>query len=109
MTAPQPADLARRFETFARVECHGSSPLYERLASAVAADADLLALAASCRPGQPAPNLFLGAVHALLLGGASHPLAAFYPSVTPAPNTTADPVPAFRDFCLTRAGAIRPL
>jgi hypothetical protein len=107
-SSPQDA-LARRFERFARLECHGSSPLYERLSLGIAADPDLLALAAHARAGQPAPNLFLGAVHALLLGGVQHPLARFYPSLTPHPDGEGAPNPPFRDFCLEHAAQIRAL
>ena len=31
-------DLGRRFERFARLECHGSSPLYERFSLGISAD-----------------------------------------------------------------------
>ena len=101
--------LTRRFETFARRECRGSSALYERLSYGIAGDAEVLTLAAHCRPGQPAPNLFFGAVHFLLLGGLEHPLAAFYPSVTGDAGPTSDPYPAFRSFCLEQAASIRAL
>jgi hypothetical protein len=60
--------LARRFRRFAEVECRGSSPLYEHLALAIAADEALLALAAHAPQG-PVPNLFLanGQAHQRLL------------------------------------------
>ncbi|MGH2598617.1 MAG: DUF2332 domain-containing protein [Dehalococcoidia bacterium] len=109
MTASPQDALARRFERFARLECHGSSPLYERLSLGIAADPDLLALAARARAGQPTPNLFVGAVHALLLGGVQHPLARFYPSLTPDPDREGDPYPSFRNFCLDHAEQIRAL
>ena len=51
-----------------------------------ARDADLLAIAAQTRVGQQPPNLLLAAVHYLLLRGSEHPLAAFYPSLTAAPD-----------------------
>jgi hypothetical protein len=57
------------------------SPLYEVLCLAVLADSEMLELAARCPPTQPSANLLLGAVHALLLAGARHPLRAFYPDV----------------------------
>ena len=104
-----PDTLARRFERFARYECHGSSPLYERLALGIAADPELLALAARCRPGQPAPNLLLAAVHDLLLDSAAHPLAAYYPSVSGSPPPDDDPYPAFQAFCLANRAAIEHL
>ena len=111
----QPPDtLARQFERFARQESCNSSPLYARLSWGIAADAAMLALAAYVRPGQPVPNLFLAAVHFLLLKGTQHPLLAFYPSVCGASlsGTTCrreDPYPVFRSFCLRYSGEIRNL
>lgn len=57
-----------------------SSPLYRRLSAVVAADPFLVALAAQARAGQGPTFAFFGAVHALLLGGARHHLADYYPS-----------------------------
>lgn len=99
---PSRGALARRFELFAVGECRDSSPLYERVAHGIAHDPALLALAAHARMGQPVPNLLLGAVHFLLLAGASHPLAGYYPSVVRERGVAAaagDPFPAFRALC----------
>src|SRR5262245_33491244 len=52
-----PSALATRFERFAALEADGHSRLYGRLARAVAADRELLSLAARAAPGQPPPNL----------------------------------------------------
>ncbi len=93
-------DLRSRFAGFARLEAHGSSPLYERLALGVAEDGELLSLAASSRADQPAPNLLFAAVHLLLLNGTEHRLAAFYPSVSDRGQAAGDPFPHFRRFCL---------
>jgi hypothetical protein len=106
--------LARQFERFARQESCNSSPLYARLSSGIAADTAMLALAAYARAGQPVPNLFLAAVHFLLLKRTHHPLSAFYPSVcgTSRSETTCrreDPYPIFRSFCLQYSGEIRDL
>jgi hypothetical protein len=100
--------LARRFRRFAEVECRGSSPLYEHLALAIAADEALLALAAHAPQG-PVPNLFLAAVHLLLLQGDADPLAQFYPSLTPAAAPPAAAYPALRAFCMAHADALRHL
>lgn len=100
--------LAQRFKRFAERECH-VSPLYQRLSLGIAGDPEILALAAEARQGQPVPNLFLAAVHCLLLQGLSHPLAVFYPSVSPASPPQGDPYPAFRAFCREYAVAIRQL
>jgi len=96
-----PDRLARRFQRFGTEECSGRSRLYERLCVEIARDPAVLALAAHARPGQPVPNLFFAAVHYLLLDGASHPLAAFYPDLAGAKAAPdGDPYPAFRSFCL---------
>jgi hypothetical protein len=102
------AVIADRFDRFAQVEC-GASPLYQKLARGIALDSDLLALAAHTQPGQPAPNLFLASVHALLLSGLTHPLAAAYPSLNSVKPAPEDPFPQFRAFCLEHADAIRVL
>lgn len=99
-------ELAAAFTRFATLETRGSSPLYERLALAVTEDEELLALAARGRPEQPAPNLLLAAVHSLLLGGAEHDLAAFYPTVSEPAQGRGDPFPRFRDFCREHEDAI---
>lgn len=107
-TPPSDADLdalAVQFRRFAETEC-GESPLYRHLALLVATDRDLLTLATHGEH-RPKANLLLAAVHDLLLSGASHPLAAFYPSVSPDPRPPAESGPAFRDFCLRHAAAIR--
>jgi hypothetical protein len=106
----QLAELSLSFQRFADFEARGYSPLYDRLARAVAADPGLLALAAVALPGQPAPNLLFGATHHLLLNGVEHPLAAFYPSVTrTARSPEEDPAPLLRDFCLEHRDAIAVL
>lgn len=101
--------LARRFKRFAEMECRGASALYEQLALSIAADPELLALAAHTAHGQPVPNLFMAAVHHLLLQGQADPLAQFYSSLTSeaAPPETA--YPAFRAFCLAHAAEIQRL
>jgi hypothetical protein len=91
--------LAQRFERFARRECH-VSPLYERFSRGIARDPELLAIAVQAKPGQPVPNLFLAAVHFLLLKGVQASLAAFYPSLCPLAFASADPYPSLRAFCL---------
>lgn len=76
------------------------SPLYQALGHVMAEDAGLLALAEETRAGQPAPNMFFGAVHLLLRSNGSEPLAAYYPSCGgnhPPDSKLGD---AFADFCL---------
>lgn len=100
-------DLAEEFERYAGW-ASDVTPLYETLASAVAADERLLEIAAETRDGQPAPQLLLAAVHSLLLGGREHELAAFYPSCG-GDDRDGDPTDAFRDFCLSDEDRIRDL
>lgn len=83
------------------------SPLYARLAQAIGGDADLKALAARARPGQPHANLLLGAVHFLLLRGAEHPLRRLYPDLGGGGDE--DPFPHFKDFVNTHRAAIAHL
>ena len=63
-----PEMLARHFKHFATREFPGNSPLYQQLSLAISNDAEMLALAAHAT-SRPVPNLFLGAVHFLLLRG----------------------------------------
>jgi hypothetical protein len=77
-----------------------TSPLYRALSRTVAVHDELLDLAACGRPGQYPTFLFFGAVHRLLLGGADHALARFYPSIAGAQVLpAADAGPALVSFC----------
>ena len=67
-----------------------TSPLYRTLSRTVAASDQLLGLAARGRPGQYPTFLFFGAVQLLLLRGADHPLARYFPSVAGAQVLPAD-------------------
>ncbi|NHN59440.1 MULTISPECIES: DUF2332 domain-containing protein [Halorussus] len=102
------ADLPAHFEWFADW-CVGTSPLYERLGRGVAADSDLLALAAETPEGRSPAHLLFAAVHSRLLAGRDDPLADYYPTVVDDPLDPADgdPVAAFRRFCLANADEIR--
>jgi hypothetical protein len=108
-THPDYEALAQRFQRFAETECRGVSPLYEHLALAIAADEEMLAAAAHATTGQPVPNLFLAAVHFLLLQGQDAPLAQFYPSLTTSAAQPAAVYPAFRAFCLAHTAALQHL
>ena len=76
------------------------SALYESLCNSLAEDRDLLAIAADARSGQPVPNLFMAAVHWLLLEGVRHPVSDYYPDISPEMTVHGDPYPIFRTFCL---------
>jgi hypothetical protein len=101
-------ELARLFVTFA-AHCELGSPLYHRLALAIAEDAELLALAALAQPGQPPPNMLLGAAHDLLLRGVGHPLAAYYPTLGGRRRPDDGALTAFRDLCRAHRGAVETL
>jgi hypothetical protein len=58
-----------------------TSPLYRVLARVVAADDELLDLAAEVRPGQQPANMLMAAVHLLVLEDPGLPFARFFPSV----------------------------
>jgi hypothetical protein len=92
--------VSRQFKSFAAKKCRNSCPLYERLSLEIAEDRELLALAAHA--GDPVPNLFLAAVHFLLLMETDHPLAAFYPDISTLRSAlpTTDSYPLFRSYCL---------
>lgn len=94
---------------FAREAGKLGSPLYARIASGVAGDADLRALAARVRAGQPPANVLLAAVHFLLLRGARGPLRDFYPNLNGGRAKEGDPFPAFRDFCSANRQALETL
>ena len=94
--------VPRLFRTFA-TECRESSPLYARLATGIADDPEILALAAHSRRGERVPNLLFAAVRFLLLKGPPHPLAGLYGTDS---SSTGDPYPPFRDFCLEHAERI---
>lgn len=91
--------LSERFKLFAEKECKGSSELYEFLSLKIAEDDELLTLASQAQNGQPIPNLFLGAVHYLLLCGKNHKLKEYYPSLVEQPLRLINSFGNFRDFC----------
>src|SRR5690554_593946 len=101
--------ISNRFKVFATRECKGSSPLYEKLSVKIADDDVLLQMAAHARPGQPVPNLFLGAVHYLLLKGIDHELREYYSSIVNNPRVVDKAYTHFKDFCLQYENEIIPL
>lgn len=101
--------LSQQFRRFAVTQCAETSPLYWHLATAIADDPEMLALAARCRPEQPAPNLLFGAVHFLLLQGQAAPLARFHPGLTATPDPPDRAYPHFRAFCRLHQPAIQDI
>lgn len=97
--------LAETFRRFADQQAAGLSPLYATLSGAVARTPELLDLAAGTRPGQPAPNMLLAAVHHILRRGVQHPLAAYF---TGHGDLTEDhAADLLTDFCRHHAERIR--
>ena len=62
LDSDHPAAIAKRYERFALAEARGASPVYERLAFAVASSSNLLAFLGSLPSDRRQPNLFLAAV-----------------------------------------------
>ena len=78
------------------------------LAASVAEDPDLLAIAMLARHG-PVPNLFLAAVHDLLLKGHGPQLAAYYPTISgERALPPADAPPVFREFVMASIEELKP-
>ena len=67
---------AEEYAAFGAREAHGVSPVYERLASAVSRDEQILALLDALPPAKRQPNLLFGVVR--LLGGPVDDPAAFH-------------------------------
>lgn len=99
--------LADRYRLLADSEFAGYSPLYERLARALADDDEALALVASLRPAREIPvgqlpvRLF-ACVHELTLAEPDLELAERYRGAAGGDGTGPDPWPAFRSLLFAR-------
>jgi hypothetical protein len=98
-------DLSALFTFLADGDFHGYSPIYERLAGAVAEDRDILtfaleAAAPNSRRGR-IPVLFFAATHDVVLSEPDGELAAIYRG-----DTVADPVPPFRRMLVDQRDGI---
>ncbi|HEX3141018.1 MAG TPA: DUF2332 domain-containing protein [Rhizobacter sp.] len=82
-----PVQVAKSFRWFADHEC-ADEPLYEAVTRLVAEQPGWLDLLADTPAEQQRPNLWLAAVHDLLLSGVAHPLSGYYASLggTQAPD-----------------------
>lgn len=108
ITASATSRLGERFRAFADLECR-DAPLYRELALTVAADPDLLSVAATAVNG-PVPNLFLAAVHDLLMRAPDgEDLARHYATLTPAPLPPTGAGDALRRFVRTRRPELEAL
>jgi hypothetical protein len=105
-------DLFQRFLFHANNVYRGatpenSSPLYEQLAAKIAHEPALLRLLLGLDATQQFANLFLGAVHYLLLKGLDHPLRRFYPSLVEIARSPQEAYPDFYAFCMENREKIR--
>src|SRR5690349_17058307 len=102
MTGPMldPDVCRKKLQGFLDLVANGQTPLYEAICREMLNDSAVLEIMAHTPAAQPGPNLFLAAVHYLLLHGGDHELSAFYGTCTPTPRPPAEAWPAFRDFCL---------
>jgi hypothetical protein len=102
--------VIRHFRNWADVEAVANlSPLYAVFGHAVADDPELLDLAAQALPGQPPPNVFFGAVHALLARHKDDPLAQYYPSLGGTLAADESAADLLRDFCRERRAELLPI
>jgi hypothetical protein len=102
--ANQREQLADIWRYLADTACRGYSPLYDRICRTVADSDPVLDVVLDAPPASHFPNVLLGAVHYLLLGGLDHPLGAVY-----AGESDADPGPLFVDLCLAHREEILDL
>ena len=110
MDSDKTSALAEVAQRFAHTPEFASSPLYQSLARVVAGTPALLQLSARRRPGQYPTMPFFGAIHALLLAGADHQLARYYPSIVGAAALPPEGAgPALIDFCATHTPALTAL
>lgn len=100
--------MGHNFRVFAEADCP-NEPLYAALAEGIAEQPAILAMVLEAPYAQRRPVLLFASVHDLLLEGADHPLAAFYPSVVgmASARRDLDAAPAaFADFCATHRPAL---
>jgi len=108
-TSAATSELAFAFTRFAADRCGSYAPLYAHLASRIAGDRELLAIAAHASPGQSQPDLMLAAVHYLLARQLGFPLARYYPTLTSDPVPPGAAFPEFRSFCLAHRDELAAL
>lgn len=90
-------NLPRQFLHFAGMT-EKLAPLYAELSRRIAEDEEIMSLCKHGLKGQPSVNLLFGSVTHLLLGGASHDLREFHPTVGGSRSPT-EAWPAFKNFC----------
>ncbi|HWE45825.1 MAG TPA: DUF2332 domain-containing protein [Caulobacteraceae bacterium] len=75
------------------------APLFSFLHRLIAENDELFALADEAQPDQLSARMLLSAVHYLLLGDPSDPLAKYFPSITAEPLPPEASTEAFKAFC----------
>ncbi len=99
--SPDVEALAARCIVLADDDFAGYSPIYERIARALADDDASLALLLDAAPVGRTPVLALAAVHDIVLSEPGSPLAAIY-----AGHSGADPWPPFRELLHARTAEV---
>jgi hypothetical protein len=97
-------DLADLWRWMADQQFRGYSPIYERIAIAVADDRAILELLREAPPAAHLPLAPLGGVRYLLLDGLDHPLGDVYRG-----RSDADPGPLFIDVCRQQSAPLLDL
>ncbi len=98
--------LAKLFRWFADHEC-ADEPLYEAICRFLAEQPASLELLADADFEQRRPNLWLAAVHDLLLTGVAHPLRAYYASLGGTRVADAELGACLTDFVGQHSAALR--
>jgi hypothetical protein len=96
--------MSKWFSRFA--EQTSGSEMYQYLSTAVAGDADLLALAAKADQRQPVPNLFFAAINFLLYQDPKHPLAQYYPIHSGKKYSKTGLFESLKEFCMQNSEAL---
>jgi hypothetical protein len=99
------AEIGESLSRFADRECKEIAALYFQLCKQLSQDKELLEIAAKVRYGQPIPNLFLSAVHFLLIKNPQEKLAQYYPTIT-GKSSNLIPFDLFKSFVLENEDAI---
>lgn len=92
--------IKERFTLFAEQECKSSSAFYYALSLKISKDDEMSRMASYASYGQPIPNIFLAAVHYLVLKDKGCELAKYYPSVTKNLIVQELPYQLFKEFCI---------
>jgi len=87
----------------------GHLPLYSRISTAVADDPAVRDLLLEAPKEQRQPVLLFATVNHLLLTGAEHRLARWYPTLGGRPDFGVDAYPDFRDFVMSRRAQVLEL